>query len=55
MMNYEEFIRTITFEFEKYKLIDMIFVTIQAASKKVGTLTLRDLFTRALPTYQLQQ
>lgn len=44
--------KSVSFEFEKYKLIDVIFVTLQAALQKVGVATLKDLFSGLSSTYQ---
>ena len=54
MVNYDGFMQSAGFEFEKYKLIDMIFVTLQAALLKFGSTSLRDLFSKVSPTFGQQ-
>ena len=49
MMNYEEFMKALGFEFEKYKLLDIIFLTMQAALQQVRVPTLKDLFGKVSP------
>jgi len=46
MVNYNDFIRTASFEFDKYKLLDVIFVTLQEAMAALHAQSLRDLFSR---------
>lgn len=54
MVNYVEFMQSVSFEFEKYKLINMIFATLQAAMARAGARSLRDLFQGTTPQYQSQ-
>lgn len=49
MVSYVDFIRTATFEFDKYKLLDVIFKTLQEVMAALNVQTLRDLFSRLSP------
>lgn len=49
MVNYNDFIRTASFEFDKYKLLDLIFVSLKEAMAALNAQTLRDLFSRLSP------
>lgn len=45
-INYNEFLSKLEFEFEKYRIIDFIFVTLQAAMQKLNATNLYDLFSK---------
>ena len=54
MVNYIEFIRSSGFEFEKFKLIDVIFLAFQEALSATRAATLKELFSRLQPLSQPQ-
>lgn len=49
MVNYDEFMKSVAFEFEKYKLINMIFATLQVSMQRTNVPTLKDLFKGMSP------
>lgn len=53
MIDYEEFIRISDFERQKYDIIDTIFVTVQACCMKLQVRTIKDLFVKVCPQYQM--
>jgi hypothetical protein len=44
--------QSVNFEFGKYKLINIIYATLQAAMQRVGSRSLRELFVGSTPQYQ---
>ena len=45
-MDYRDFLQKLTFEVEKYKIIDYLFLTIQATMSKLGVSQLYDFFAK---------
>ena len=46
MFNYQDFLNKVTFEFEKFKTIDYIFLTLQANMTKLNAADLNQLFKK---------